>query len=337
MTSSQVPSRIAIKRPFAESGLITPIQDASGDSVNYPQGFPSIYGVPASEGGKYVGRGDINAIGNIATNDLFYHKCGGINTFDANFAAKVGGYPKGAVLQYLNGNYIYNVISLVDNNKIDFTGTVPTTEQEALGIVAGSVDNSNWRYCNSDEDANDRTKIFSATGLSVIYGTTAANAPAIPLGCFVASKSGAIIPDVKGSVGREFGGSMDDGYLGTTSGEANGITGIGLVVYDLGTSDAGYSTLTFPTVTNLGSWKLIFANNLGTGITYSRSNCSINNVVANVVAMRATYGHYYAFGYFAGTVEGEYHSSYMPVTPIKFINIRGKCSTNLSEITCYID
>lgn len=171
MTSAQVPSRIAIKRPFAESGLITPIADASGDDVNYPQGFPSIYGVPASEGGKYVGRGDINALGNVATNDLFYHKCGGINTFDADFSAKVGGYPKGAVLQYLNGNYIYDVISLVDNNTFDF-------------VANNSIDDVNWAYCNKDVTASDRVLVVESSS-----AINANNNQGLLLGVFKAPKT----------------------------------------------------------------------------------------------------------------------------------------------------
>ena len=53
MTASEVPSRIAIKRPFAESGEVSVIGDVAGNDINYPQGFPSVYSIPAGNGGKY--------------------------------------------------------------------------------------------------------------------------------------------------------------------------------------------------------------------------------------------------------------------------------------------
>ena len=135
MTSSEIPSRIAFKTPFAITGDKTAIADSDGANVNMQTGFPSVYSVPAANGGKYVARGDMNALLNLSTNDLFYHKCGGLNTFDAEFAVKIGGYPKNAILKYIDGTDIYDVISLVDDNKIDFTGTMPTSSQQTGGIL----------------------------------------------------------------------------------------------------------------------------------------------------------------------------------------------------------
>lgn len=120
MTSSEMPSRMPMSCPFASRGETTTIGNVSDTSLNFPDGFPSVYSSPASLGGKYVTRADINAIGHIATNDLFYHKCGGINTFDTEFATAINGYPKGAILDYYNGYEYVKVISLVDNNMSDF-------------------------------------------------------------------------------------------------------------------------------------------------------------------------------------------------------------------------
>ena len=124
MTSSQIPSRIAMPCPFGGFGSdnITPIKTVTGTDVNFPDGFPSAYGAPTDTSGKFVTRKEMNAIGNLASNDLFYHKCGGLNTFDAAFCAQIGGYPKGAVLKMLgDNNTVFDVISLVDNNTFDFT------------------------------------------------------------------------------------------------------------------------------------------------------------------------------------------------------------------------
>ena len=299
MTSAQVPSRIAIKRPFAESGLITPIQDASGDSVNYPQGFPSIYGVPASEGGKYVGRGEINAIGNVATNDLFYHKCGGINTFDAAFAEKVGGYPKGAVLKYLNGNYIYDVISLVDNNTFDF-------------VANNSIDNVNWAYCNKEIAASDR--------ILVVESSTTVNAnesQGLLLGVFKAPKNGSII----------FEGEYTINGI-NSSPQKDSKCGMAVAIYDLGTS---YTTIPNLTLSELGTWKTIYTapiiwtqyeHTYHNGVNDSRSSGSAFTLSTTPNTGILTYGHYYAVSALCG--EGGYNSNSEYVS-YKATNATGSC------------
>ena len=273
MTSAQVPSRIAIKRPFAESGFITPIQDTSGDSVNYPQGFPSIYGVPASEGGKYVGRGEINAIGNVATNDLFYHKCGGINTFDAAFAAKVGGYPKGAVLQYLNGNYIYDVISLIDNNMFDF-------------VSSNTIDGANWAYCNKETSSSDRILVAESSTT-----VNANNSQGLLLCVFKAPKNGFIVFEGNYTVNTQVGALADS---------AN--AGFAVALYDLG---ASYTTIPILTAQTLKNWKTIYTastycpkTELPTGsafpatVSFTLSVTPITDIL--------TYGNFYAIAALCG-------------------------------------
>ena len=273
MTSAQVPSRIAIKRPFAESGLITPIQDTSGDSVNYPQGFPSIYGVPASEGGKYVGRGEINAIGNVATNDLFYHKCGGINTFDAAFAAKVGGYPKGAVLQYLNGNYIYDVISLIDNNMFDF-------------VSSNTIDGANWAYCNKETSSSDRILVAESSTT-----VNANNSQGLLICVFKAPKNGFIVFEGNYTVNTQ---------AGATATDTN--AGFAVALYDLGASYTTIPTLTAKTLTN---WKTIY-----TASTYCPKTETVTGLIRNAIITfnlsvtpitdRLTYGNFYAIAALCG-------------------------------------
>ena len=294
MTSAQVPSRIAIKRPFAESGLITPIQDTSGDSVNYPQGFPSIYGVPASEGGKYVGRGEINAIGNVATNDLFYHKCGGINTFDAAFAEKVGGYPKGAVLQYLNGNYIYDVISLIDNNMFDFASS-------------NTIDGANWAYCNKETSSSDRILVVESSTT-----VNANNSQGLLLGVFKAPKNGFIVFEGNYTVNTQVGVSAD----GTNAGFA-------VALYDLG---ASYTTIPTLTAETLKNWKAIY-----TASTYCPKTESPNSVFSATVSFTLsvtpitdilTYGNFYAIAALCG--EGGKKTAYAPAD-VKATSATGSC------------
>lgn len=139
MTKSEIPSRYAFTRPFADVGEKgTDFSDSSADSLSFPGGFSSDYAAPHSAGGKYVQRGNINRLGFLASNDLFYSKCGGINTFDDAFSAKVSGYPEGAILDYVVGNKVFKVKSLHDNNVVNF-------------LVSGVDNTTHWKYMNQDE------------------------------------------------------------------------------------------------------------------------------------------------------------------------------------------
>lgn len=162
--------RLAMPCPFAgkSNAVITPIENTDAGNVNFETGFPSAYSAPASNNGKYVSRGEMNAIGNLASQNQFFFLAGGVNTFDAEFAAAIGGYPEGAVLKYLNNGYLYDVISLVDNNTYNFT--------------ANGVDGVNWKYLSVTEKlVFDDVFFEGGSGLSV--GTTF-------LGSVVAKKSG---------------------------------------------------------------------------------------------------------------------------------------------------
>lgn len=144
--------RIAMPKPFAHDGLITPIVDV-GDSthpVNFADGFPSEYSAPHSQGGKYVTRGEFNAIGNLATRNDFYKACGGLNTFNTALASKIGGYPKGAVLDHAIGNLVIRVMSLVDNNKYDFRNVELTSSEISSGIIRSAIDDIHWTVCNKE-------------------------------------------------------------------------------------------------------------------------------------------------------------------------------------------
>lgn len=156
MTRENMPSRLYIPQPFASGdgsvvADLTPIDTISGDKVNFVDGFPSVYGSPTSQGGKLMTRGEMNAIGHLASVNEYYRRCGGINTFDPELAMKIGGYPSGAVLEIIEGLDYHKVISLVDDNKVDFNGDTLTEQQIAAGITLGSIDGVNWAYCANGE------------------------------------------------------------------------------------------------------------------------------------------------------------------------------------------
>ena len=155
-----MPSRLYIPQPFASGdgsvvADLTPIDTISGDKVNFVDGFPSVYGSPTSQGGKLMTRGEMNAIGHLASVNEYYRRCGGINTFDPELAMKIGGYPRGAVLEIIEDLDYHKVVSLVDDNKVDFNGDTLTEQQIAAGITLGSIDGVNWAYCaNGEIDAS---------------------------------------------------------------------------------------------------------------------------------------------------------------------------------------
>lgn len=156
MTRENMPSRLYIPQPFASGdgsvvADLTPIDTISGDKVNFVDGFPSVYGSPTSQGGKLMTRGEMNAIGHLASVNEYYRRCGGINTFDPELAMKIGGYPRGAVLEIIEDLDYHKVVSLIDDNKVDFNGDTLTEQQIAAGITLGSIDGVNWAYCANGE------------------------------------------------------------------------------------------------------------------------------------------------------------------------------------------
>ena len=192
MTSLQIPKRTVMPCPFGGFGTdnITEIATISGgNNVNFLEGFPSAYGAPSSNNGKFVTRKEMNAIGNLASRDLFYHKCGGLNTFDPQFCAAIGGYPKGAVLQYPVANQIFEVMSLVENNTIDFTNS----NSGVSGITNGSVDGINWVYCNKEIPSTGKVTISSG---NTPLGNTASTLDVVEI-----PASGYIV----GNIGLEYG------------------------------------------------------------------------------------------------------------------------------------
>lgn len=112
--------------PFASSGLkntipITLPDGADINSASYDAGFPPSTMTPIVSGGKPPKGRDMNGILYDITSHITYINAGGQYGFDAEFAASIGGYPLGAVLQSNDGKSSY--VSIVDNNTTDFNST----------------------------------------------------------------------------------------------------------------------------------------------------------------------------------------------------------------------
>ncbi|WP_164027596.1 pyocin knob domain-containing protein [Rodentibacter caecimuris] len=112
-----------LSKAWASSGLKNDIPMDRSDSLpresaTYNDGFPQITMTPISMGGKAPSGKDMNGALNELSDHIVYQNKGGIYPFNAEFAEKIGGYPKGAILINERLNLAFQ--SLVDNNKTNF-------------------------------------------------------------------------------------------------------------------------------------------------------------------------------------------------------------------------
>ena len=188
------PSRFYIPQPFAggDKSVVasrTYIDTIAGDNLNFVDGFPSVYSSPQSQGGKPVTRADVNAIGHLASVNEYYYRCGGINTFDPELAVKIGGYPRGAVLEGLVGLDYFRVVSLIDDNMVDFTGQA-SEDQVSRGVILGEVDGISWAYC----ERGNVPDIGVIAGLPNFgwQGNDITQSDIFPIASFIAPRNGVI-------------------------------------------------------------------------------------------------------------------------------------------------
>ncbi len=285
MTASDMPSRIAMPCPFAKNGTLGTIDNTSSTNMNYSDGFPTVYGAPSANSGKFVTRGEINRLGNIATNDMFYLKCGGLNTYDANFAQTIGGYPKGAVVIYLTeARELFYAISLVDNNLANLNET--------------HNDNVNWAYLNQDDakaDTNASVDIatLSFGGFNTVVSYSAGSFSAASnstVNLFKSKYTGSLtaISSVSYSSHTYAPGST------VAISDFSGYFGNGIMILDLGTSIP--STITFPSVNSFNGWKAFIG-----GIAICDYITDTNGMQAPTYSNTVvTAGNYYAIAIFCG-------------------------------------
>lgn len=93
------PSKIPV--PFADSGLKNAIPQTANNTTGkagFDKGFPERTMLPKASGGIPPSGMDFNGILYDITSAIRYMQAGGRPTYDAAFAAAIGGYPSGAVL-----------------------------------------------------------------------------------------------------------------------------------------------------------------------------------------------------------------------------------------------
>lgn len=308
--------RVAMPTPFAGGSNATKatIYDAgTGGDFNFADGFASPYSAPKSNNGKFVTRGEINCLGNVATANEFNHMCGGLNIFDVEFAKKIGGYPQDAVLDILVGTQLYKIQSLQDNNLVNPYGV------SSSPVVGGSVDGVWWRYLNQD-NAIDNGDLFvgkfSRNAMYTGVNTHMTNSliDKVEMNECFEVVSGFIVP----RSGLLYMEDVNFTYktLTTTTTSASTewkvIVGSCLMYKDVGTDPSGLTNIAEPTYDNLNGWQQLAGagrNTVGvyrpTGTGNATINWSVNSSIPVVQS-----GHYIAIGVCFGLSGVLYNTSY---------------------------
>ena len=112
----------------------TPASTVIAAGVSLAHGFDSSYDVPAINGGSILDTKVLNSVLSLISRDAAYRQAGGIYTFEQELSDIIGGYPEGAILQYIDdGGTLHYLRSLVDNNTSNF--------------VRDGIDSTKWMYC----------------------------------------------------------------------------------------------------------------------------------------------------------------------------------------------
>lgn len=117
---SAITEPLKFSTPFAETGLKNAIPATANNATGkagFDKGFPERTMLPKASGGIPPSGMDFNGILYDITSAIRYMQAGGQPTYDAAFAAAIGGYPLGAVLIGDDGVSIFQ--SAVDGNATD--------------------------------------------------------------------------------------------------------------------------------------------------------------------------------------------------------------------------
>lgn len=112
----------------------TPSATVQAATVSLARGFDAAYDVPVINGGSILDTKVLNSVLSLVSRDAAYRQAGGIYTFEQELSDIIGGYPEGAILQYLDANgTLHYLRSLVDNNTSNF--------------VRDGIDSTKWAFC----------------------------------------------------------------------------------------------------------------------------------------------------------------------------------------------
>lgn len=148
MQKSQIIQPAAMQTPFAVNGdKNIPSQNASGtDTSSINLGFLPITQdpLPPDGNGQAPERTDFNGLFYLSTDFRVFQQNGGLITYKTAVASAIGGYPKDAILGYLDSNGKLGFVrSLKDDNQVNFVAN------------PAKINNVDWAYShilNTDAD-----------------------------------------------------------------------------------------------------------------------------------------------------------------------------------------
>ncbi|RYY79920.1 MAG: hypothetical protein EOO69_04440 [Moraxellaceae bacterium] len=168
--------------PFAQDGLknTIPVESGNGNAASMTLGFPPITMQPKSTGGLPPSGKDMNAILNQLSQHQVWLNAGGMYPFSADYAAQIGGYHTGAVVQSDDGRSAF--ISIQDNNANNpnqlQTGWKPYGGQILLTTLANAIFHIGYRFMTGNSSYNPAIALEALFG----YQTTWYLWPYIPVG-----------------------------------------------------------------------------------------------------------------------------------------------------------
>lgn len=184
MLAGSVPSKFSV--PFASAAVpgvnVRPIPvnpPAQAGAASLSQGFPPLNFTPVAAGGIPPFGQDMNGILQQVTSWLQWHQAGGPIVYDAAFAASIGGYPRGALIQSTSGHAVYE--SLADGNLTD-----PNSGSASWRVAFSPWSTQSWPTAGS---ANAQTITLSPspaslaqlTGIQVNFFSQGTNTGAVTL------------------------------------------------------------------------------------------------------------------------------------------------------------
>lgn len=158
MQASDIIQPTVLSTPVAVDGIknTIPTNPASSSTnlASITQGFPSITMQSVANGGLPPMGQDFNGLFYLATDQKVYLQNGGTITFNEDVSTAIGGYPNGAVLDYVDSNNNFlKVQSLIDNNTYNFVTTpsyIDGTHWQLLNNGGANIDLSNLSDTGND-------------------------------------------------------------------------------------------------------------------------------------------------------------------------------------------
>ena len=126
MQSTDIIQPLPLISPIATDGLKNSIPDAATGTNNasIEEGFPQITMQAPANGGLPPFGQDFNGLFYTVSSLNCFLQNGGYITFSQAVSDKIGGYPSGAILDYIDSTGAYSKVqSLIDNNTNNFVAT----------------------------------------------------------------------------------------------------------------------------------------------------------------------------------------------------------------------